>query len=163
MVVVRGQEGMEQRQSISANSKSWPQPSFHLQRGPVVFFFTVLGNSPEICQILSQTLVQSFDLVVYPSEHAICFLGCSKGYCERGKVLGTYTTLGEFDGRMIVSIDLGMGSQSRRMSKCIGFETELEHTQTKKGGKCGSPCLPLNEAAHGLFITTKHLFTMYPT
>jgi hypothetical protein len=23
------------------------------------------------------------------------------GYCERGKVLGTYTMLGEFDGRMI--------------------------------------------------------------
>jgi hypothetical protein len=72
-------------------------------------------------------------------------------------------TLGEFDGRMIVSIDLGMGLQSRRMSKHIGFETELECTQTEKGGKHGSPCLPLNEAVHGLFITTKRLFTMYPT
>jgi hypothetical protein len=100
--------------------------------------------------------------------HANMHLTCpphipSKRDCERGKVLGTYTMLSEFNGRMIVSIDLGMGLQSRRMSERVGFETELEHMQTEKGGKCGSLFLPLNEAVHGLFITTKRLFTMYPT
>jgi hypothetical protein len=43
----------------------------------------------------------------------------TREYCERGKVLGTDTTLGEFDGRMIGLIDLWMGSRSQRMSERV--------------------------------------------
>jgi hypothetical protein len=43
------------------------------------------------------------------------------------------------------------------MSERIRFETELERVRTEKGGKRGSVCLFLNEAAHGLFIPIKRV------
>jgi hypothetical protein len=49
----------------------------------------------------------------------------------------TQCLLGEFDGRMIVLIDLGIGLQSRRMSEHIGFETELKRVQNRKRGEMG--------------------------
>lgn len=58
---------------------------FHHQQGDKVqiCFVQVLGNGFGTCRILSRTLLQSFDLMVYPAEHSVTFLGCSAGYSAK--------------------------------------------------------------------------------
>jgi hypothetical protein len=58
---------------------------FRHQQGDKVqiCFVQVLGNGSGTCRILSRMLLQSFDLMVYPAEHSVTFLGCSAGYSAK--------------------------------------------------------------------------------